>query len=507
MRTYIKENLALIIFAAVYLLFRLLFIDSYGYFRDELYYIACGQRLALGFIDHPPFIAFITHFITELLGTSLFALHIVPVLTVIAIFFLTSEMVKQMGGGKYAAFLAAIAAAASPHYLGDSNILSMNIFDKFFWTLSFLLAINILNRQKSSTYIWLGIVLGLGMMNKISVLFLIFGLFIGLILTEKRKLFLNKWLYFCIALAFLLFSPYIIWEIQNGFPTMEFMRNAAENKNMPLSPGQFTLGCALENNFFSFVIMLAGLGFYLFGKSAKPYRIFGWAFLAIYLTMVLQRAKVYYISPVNPIMLAGGAILIEQFIGKINWNWLKPALIILLIVSASALAPFAIGMLPVDSFIAYSQWIGLTPPASERHEFGLLPQHFADQFGWEQLTAAAAQAYHSLTPQEQSSCLIYAHNYGESGAVEFFGRQYNLPPVICGHNSYWFWKPDIDSVDVIICIGGDAEDYAGDFASVELFTVHTHPLAMPYESGLNIFICRDFNKTLDEVWDEIKAFI
>src|SRR2546426_4446870 len=99
---------------------------------------------------------------------------------------------------------------------------------------------------------------------------------------------------------------------------------------------------------------------------------------------------------------------------------------------------------------------GLSQSAALDEIPGVDPQVFADQFGWEEMVAKVAQAYRSLAPEERAKCVLYAHNYGEAAAIDFYGPKFGLPRAASGHNNYFLWGPP-DSTGgrggVVITIG------------------------------------------------------
>jgi hypothetical protein len=232
--------------------------------------------------------------------------------------------------------------------------------------------------------------------------------------------------------------------------------------------------------------------------------------------MIALKAKVYYIAPVYPMLFASGALAMEKFIHKLNWRWLKPALISLMIISGIIVSPIAIPVLPVETFIKYAEFIGIVPPKMERSEIATLPQHFADRFGWENMVDTIAQVYHTLTPEEQSKCIIFARNYGEAAAIDFFGKKYGLPNAICAHNNYWIWgQSQIDKAyDVAIIFGGskDVQENLQDlrrpdrYEHVEYAASTKCKYCMPYENNRPIFLCRGPRFSFKDIWSDERFY-
>lgn len=507
--SFFKNDLAVLIYLALAKLLIHFFANGgYGYFRDELYYMACGDNLALGFVDHPPLIAFIIRFTRMILGDSLFALRFFPALAGALVVFLTGLIVRELGGRRFAQVLAAVAVIVSPIFLGTHNILSMNAFDHLFWTLSAYLIIRILKTKDPKFWILLGVVLGFGLLNKYSMLFFIFGFVVGLLLTPNRKYFLSKWIWVSGTVAFLIFLPNLIWQVVHRWPTLEFMRNASLYKIMALSPLEFLAGQILEMHPFTFPILILGLAYFLFSKSGKPYQLFGWMYIVLFLLFVLTRSKTYYFAPIYPVMFAAGAVGIGKFIqsGK-RWAWLKPVSLSFLIIGGLLTAPMVLPVLPVDSYIEYSTSLGISHPPTERHEMGLLPQFYADMFGWENMAATVAEVYEQLSPEEKTQCAIYAQNYGEAGAIDFFGRKHGLPKAISGHNNYWLWGlRGYNKANILIILGGNEADYKRAFNNVKQVATFQHKYVMPYENNLPIYLCRGIKLPLKMLWPYFKHF-
>jgi hypothetical protein len=169
-------------------------------------------------------------------------------------------------------------------------------------------------------------------------------------------------------------------------------------------------------------------------------------------------------------------------------------------------APLALPILPVEKFIAYQEWMGIRPQAGENHEMGPLPQHYADMFGWEEMVATIASVYQNLPEEARNRCGIYTQNYGEAGAVDFFGPKYGLPKAVCGHNNYWHWGLRGQTIEVLIILGGRREDHLRAFESVEEMAVFHHPYVMPYENNLSVYVCRGLYLPLEEIWSRVRHY-
>ena len=480
---------------------------GYGYFRDEFYYIACSDHLDFGYVDHPPLSIVLLAFSRWLLGDSLSALRFLPALAGGLTVFITGLIVKELGGGRFAVVLAAVAALTAPAYLGINNYFSMNSFDILFWTLSLYVLILILKTENEKLWVLFGLVAGLSFQNKISILFLGFGLVAALLLTSRRKCFLSKWFWIGGLVTIAIAIPNLLWQMKHDWPTLEFMQRAQQFKVASISPLEFFLGQVLQMNPLSLPLWLAGLYYFLFSREGNRYRVLGLIYVVVFTFLTVQNAKVYYLSPIYPVVFASGAVLFQRVIERHSWNWLKPASLVLLVVSALMILPMALPVLPVETFIRYSKAVGVHPPAEERQQLGELPQHYADMFGWEEMVSTVALVYQSLPQEDQAKCGIYTQNYGEAGAIDFLGRRYNLPKATSGHNSYFLWGPGNYTGEVMIILGGRREDHEANFEKVDQAAVTKCEYCMPYENNRPIFIARKLKVPIKEIWPRTKHYI
>lgn len=511
---YLSDTALLLYLALLNVLFHLPFVEAYGYFRDELYYIACSNHLAWGYVDQPPLSLFILAGTRFLFGDSLLAIRILPILAGAAIVVLTGLMARQLGGGRRAQVIAALAALTAPVLLGNAGrYFSMNAFDLFFWALASYVMILILKGGAQRLWLLFGAVVGLGIMNKYSMAFFVIGMLAGMLLTSHRKQFLSKWFWIGGALGVVIVSPHILWEISYGFPTREFVANATGAKNIATSPWAFFVGQIGMEGVGNLVIWLSGLAFFFGSRQGSTFRPFGIAYIVIFFLLVAQSGKAYYLSPIYAVLFAGGACGIEEMARRTAFRWLKPFTFALITISAVVFTPYAIPVLPVETFVEYQELTGIKPSQEERSRIGVLPQYYADMFGWREMVEKVARVYATLPRHEQEQCMIYVRNYGEAAAIDFFGKDFGLPGAACAHNSYWYWKPRSWNGEVCIIFGASNDtaecfaDLQQFFEDVQFMAVTDCAYAMPYENGRPIFVCRRAKITLDDLWVRDRHFI
>ncbi len=506
-REFLASDAAVVVgIALVPLILHLLFISQYGYSRDEFYYLACGDHLDWGYVDHPPFIALAAFLISKTVGSSLLAIRFLPALAVAAVVVLTGQMAKELGGDQFAQSLASLAVALAPIFLFTGHVFSMNAFDYLFWALAAYVLILILKYNRLKLWLLFGLIAGVGLMTKYSMGFLGAGLMVGLITAREWKHFKCRWFWLGGLLAAAVFLPHVVWEIRTGFPTREFVAYASTEKIIPLSPFSFLKLAALSVNPVTLPIWMAGLGYLLVGREARPYRALGVMSLFVLALLLATRSKPYYTAPAFPLMMAAGGVAMAALFNRLRWAWLKPVVLSAVALILVVFVPLFLPVLPVETYIRYARFIGVDVPSTERNQVGRLPQHFADMFGWENLVAVVARVYNSLPANDRAKCAIYTTNYGRAGSIDFFGKRYGLPKSICGHNSYFLWGPRDYTGEVMLVVGGNPEELRKMFAEVTVAAQVENPYSMPYESGVLVLICRKPSIPLKNLWPRTRKY-
>ncbi len=487
------------------------FASTYGIFRDELYYLACAARLDWGYVDHPPLIAAVTALWTAVFGDSLAAIRLLPALAAAATVAVSGSIAIRLGGGRFAVALTGLTVGLSPIVLGLSSVLSMNVLDLFFWALACRIAVDLLDGGDERLWLAFGAVAGTGLLNKISMLFLGFGLVAGILVARRFEAFRSRFFWLGGALAGLLFLPHLLWQRAHGWPTLEFMENASQTKNVALDPLAFLAEQIVQTGPFHAAVWLAGLAALLLAARFRPWRAIAVAFFAILAVMLSTAAKPYYLAPIYPVLWAAGAVAIEAW--TVNWRRLvalrmavRWAVLGLVVLSGSAFAPLARPMLPVDSYVRYARAFGVEPGTDERKSVARLPQFFADMQEWRGLAMAVGTATARLTDDERQRACVFGQNYGEAGAVEYFAPELSLPPAISAHNNWFLWGPGECTLEVLLVIGDDAERLGGLFEEVELGATFDCRDCMPYEDNLPVWIARRPRVDLSALWPRIKHF-
>lgn len=495
----------IVLMALLHLVIHLIAVGRYGWFRDELYYFNSTRHIEWGYVDHPPLSIWILALVRIFLGESLAAVRILPILAGAGVIVFAAVLTREMGGRRAASWLAAAAAFAVTGNHFNFHVYSMNWLDILIWQISILILVRLFKRPDSRLFLLFGLTAGIGLLNKISVLFLWFGLVAGLVLTKERRRILDLRFWSAGGLSLALFLPYIIWNAVSGWPHLEFIHNARTFKMASVSALDFFFSQAMYNNPVNLFLWLSGLAWLLFHPGGRRFRTLGWLFLSIYVLFTIQGAKDYYLAGGYPVLFAAGAILWDS----VNRRKVRQALVAagtgLILTGGLISLPLAVPVLPVETTARMAAFTGIVEKTSgERHQKGILPQHFADMLGWPEMVDKVAEAASRLTPEERRRAIVFTMNYGQAGAVNLLRRQQGLPPAYSGHNNHFFWPPPAD-VEVAILIGSRKilEEY---FESGELVARTESRFNMPYENDLPIRIYRGMKKPFGDIWPCLKHF-
>jgi hypothetical protein len=488
------------------LLLHLATTSGYGIFRDELYYLACSEHLGWGYVDHPALSIFVLWVVRRLFGDSLFALRLVPAIAGALTVWVVGLTSRVLGGGRFAQALAMTAALIAPLYLAYDHYFSMNALDLLAWAVVGYLVARLMREPSPALWVSLGLACGLGLMNKIGMLWLGAGIVVGLAATSARKHLLSIWPWVVALLATLGLYPYLRWQVSNDWSTLEWIHNATTEKMARVSLGAFIAGQVQILHPLNVLVWVAGLAWLFFARDGKPFRILGWMWVTVaFILATAAASRAGYLAPAYTWVLAAGGVAWERLLGRRAAAW-RVALVGVLLASGAAAAPLALPLLPIETYVRYAAALGQKPDTEERKEVARLPQWFADMQNWPQFVTPYAAAYRSLSPDEQRHAALFGPDYGVAGAIDRFGPALGLPKAISSHNSYWLWGPrDWDGEVVIVATRGE-ERLRARFASIERAGTIECGDCMPYENHLPVWIARHARMSVPQLWFQVKNF-
>lgn len=470
------------------------FTGGYGYFIDEFYYISCAAQPAFGYVDHPPLAPFLLTLFGFFFGTSLYAIRILPALAQASSVFLTGVVARDMGGGRTAQLLAASSMATAPMFISMGGFYSMNAFEPLLAVILIRQAVLMVRRNDHRNWIRIGIVAGLGIMNKHTFALFVAALAVSFLISREWRMIINRWFFAGMAALFLICLPNLWWQAANDFPSLEFYRNISLNKNVHTPPADFIMGQVAGMSPSTVPVWLAGIFFLLFSGKSREFRFLPILFLLLFLFMMLTgTSRSDRMIFAYPAVFTGGAIFFERYFEKIRARWLSLVLILFLLAGLALALPLILPYFDYRTVESHVKRLGFNTEI-EKGKKPPLPQILADRIGWEEKYELVRRAYQSLTDDERRRTIVAAGNYGDAGMIELFGKKDSIAPVCSGHNNFYLWskeriRGDIllqleqrDSYDGMKKLFGTVENFGGEFSS---------PFVSSHENHLRVFICRD----------------
>jgi 4-amino-4-deoxy-L-arabinose transferase-like glycosyltransferase len=474
----------------------------YGIHRDELLYLGMGRHLQLWGMDFPPAIAIVAEVSRMLLGDSLMAIRFFPGVFGAALLVLAALIARELGGGRIAQGLAAFCVLTSPLFLRSANLLQPVVMDQLVWTAALYALVRLTRGNETGGWFLLGLVLGLGLLTKFSVAFIGLAIVAGVLVSPLRAALYTPWPWVALGIALVLGSPSLVGQIRLGFPVLDQMADLRSSQLERIGPIDFLVGQLLWGP--ATLLGLVGLAGLVAGNTLRSFRPVGWTIVAAFVILLLLQGKPYYAGPLYPTLFAAGALFFERAFHGLVGEVLQVAVVAILFAFAVVTFPLGVPILPPAAMADYARALGVEAAVrTNTGQVGALPQDYADMLGWEEQVAAVARVYHGLPQDQQQRAVVVAGNYGEAGAIEFYGPRYGLPGVVSPAGSYWFFGPGERPGDVVVTIGIPPEALHEHFDSVETAATVTHRWAVEEERNLTINVATGARTTLQQIWPSL----
>jgi len=484
------------------MLFHLVVSRQYGFHGDELYFIVCGERPAWGYVDHPPLVPMIARVMTDIFGVHLLALR-APLAVALGIScMLTGWLARRLGAGRFGEFLAALSFAFAPLLLRTGAFLNIPCFEILLWLIVAHVLVTLCTRDDARWWLVIGALAGLMLLNKHTTLFLGAGLGVGMLLTPRRRDLLTPWPWLGGALALLIFLPNLIWQYQHEWATLEFVRTLNATVMQTTSRVEFVAAQILLMNLFNMIVLGAGLIFYLCSAGGRPFRMLGWIFVSVAIIMIALQAKVYYLAPAYPLLLAGGAVLLERrMVGRIGLV-LRGALCVALVGMGAIFAPI---LTPIGD-LAWKDAYTLRVLGFMLKDGADLSFDFHYQHGRPEQLQAFLKVYRGLSPEDQARAVILTHEYDTASNVNVFGPALGLPSGIGGNNNYYLWGPGDATGECVIAFGYKEELLRECFGEVQEAGAAPGILHRAEEPTRPIYVCRAPRAPVATLWPKFKRY-
>jgi len=474
----------------------------YEFHRDAFLYMAMGSHLRILHMDFPPLMGLLSETVRGIAGPSLLAYRMVPALAGTAVLLLAILLTRELGGGQRAQLLTGLAVLVNPLFLRSANLFQPIALDQLWWLLGLYAVARFLNSGEPRWWLLLGIAGGVGLFTKFSIVFFGTAVLIGLLLTEHRRAFVGPWPWIAIGIALVLGSPSLTGQFALGFPLVEQMTVLQDSQLARVSFGEFIFDQFLWQPA-GFLLAAGGAAALMLHPDLRRYRVLGWIALTAFAIFVLMKGKSYYFGPVHPLLFAAGAVALERLPHVRLRAVAVPVAAVAIVLWTVGAVPFGLPIVPPEPMARFASAVGITTAVrTNRGEYLPLPQDYADMLGWREQAEAVAKVYRELTPAEQAAAVLFGRNYGEAGALDFYGRELGLPPVVSLAGSFYNFGPGERAGAVIIFLGVEIEDIDPSYCgSLELADRVVNPWGVPEERDVPILVCRNPSETLQEFWE------
>ncbi len=483
---------------------------NYGFFCDELYTIALSKHLALGYVDLPPLVPLLAAASRFLLGESLSAHHSVPALAGAGTLVFACLITKELGGGKIAIAISALSFIIVPIWLIMDSFFCYDCIDQLFLSAFLWVLVKFLRSGNQKQWLVLGLLAGLACLSKTTILYLGPGFLIALLISTYRRHLLTPWPWLGAGIFLLVVSPYLLWQLQNHWPTLEWMNSYSKTKVYHYNLQEFLVNLVLTMNPLLIPLLCIGLVRILKRFGGFQARFLGIAFLVTTVLIFSLYARIFMLVALFIPIIAAASIWIEESIS--NKKWRGPALAGLftyLAIGGCLVAPASLPILPLESLHDYAQTFGwLYQPVKDfNYEKGELPWEFSSRIGWEDMVKSVADVYNSLPAEERSQVGIYAEWFGPAGAIDYFGPAYGLPPAVSGHMNYYLWGPGENSWEEMILVTNNPYPFQQYYHSVEIKTVILNPYGTR-DTRPKVYLAKNPSGILDlhTFWESLKLY-
>ncbi len=478
----------------------------YGYHRDELYFLEASRHLAWSYVDQPPLSVAVVWLSRHLFGDSLCGLRLLPSVAFAVTVVLTGLVTRELGGRRFAQVFAALLLAISP-FLIAAHLAGPTIYDLVGWALTIWLVLRILRTGDQRLWLLAGLVVGVSLLDKNTILFLVIGLAVGLLVARQWRVLASPWVLAAALIAVAIWTPNLIWQAQHGWPTVEMSGSLRRGHSGAGKTAFFVLVQLFLPGIWALPVWTAGLWALWRETRWRAYRAFAVCYAVLFVLVgVLIGDRPYYIGPTYVVLFAAGAIVTEGVVSgarrfyserpprrRLLWRSRRAALVFVLVVFV-LLLPTSLPVLP-------ARVMATVPLQKANYDLG-------EEVGWPEMTRQVARAYVSLPVAERKTTAIITGNYGEAGAVDRYGPALGLPPAFSGHNNYWWWGPPPTDTTTVVFVGSWGPSYLSPYFSsvVPAGTIHNSQGVQNDENGLGVWICRGPTMPWPALWRELRHY-
>ena len=467
----------------------------YGYARDELYFLAAGHHLALGYVDQPSLTPLLARVESAVFGNALAGLRVLPALGLAALVVATAVMSRQL--------FAALAAATCAEFLGVMHELTTAAPDFVFWAVTLVLVMRLLASEDPRWWVAIGGCVGIASEAKWNIGFLVAALAAGFAATGfadrgARRLLRSRYLLLGVVIAAALAAPDLVWQATHGWPELDVFRaldGAAGHNRAVFWLGQFLYAGPVLTG-----VWVTGAIWSLRSAQARRFRPVAIACVAAIVLQFVLGGKSYYPGAAYTFLLAAGSVPLERRLAA--RRLVKPTVRVITPVTRTAAAMLAGAVLaaPVALSVLPARVLHTVPLQKINYDL-------AETIAWPKEVALVAREYDSLPASQRAQTAILTGNYGEAGAIDRYGSGLALPQAYSGANNFWLWGPPPAGDRSVIAVNVDPALLRREFARVRLVATFRNGLGVSDdEQGAQVFIATGLRSSWAQAWPAFRNY-
>ncbi len=453
----------------------------YGFHRDELYFMENAEYPAWGYVDHPPVTPMLGWLSQRLFGDTLVGLRVMPALVASGIVVASAGVATELGGGRGAATLTAWTTATTATVLAFGHMLTTPTVDVLTWTVSIWVLCHIVRTGDQRWFVLLGAVVGVGLLNKLTMLFAVVAFGAALVVLPDRRVLLSRWTIIGTVIALVVWSPNLWWQATHGWPVLELSAGiadeATENRLLTVPFQLLFLGPPIA------IGVAIGWWRQLRGHALRDSRLISVGFVVVLVLVIVTAGRPYYAAGALPALTAVAAVQL------VDWCRQHRSLVSSMIaLNGVVTAVLVLPLLPVS--------VVVDSPASAVNPEPL------EMIGWPEFVDRIAEDYTRLDGGD-GTAVILTGNYGEAGAIDRYGPTHGLPPAYSGHNSYADFRQPPGSTGPVLVVGYRAP---GEFLNGcrQLGSIVMPNDVDNEEQGAPLWRCEAPRRPWDQLWPSLR---
>ncbi len=418
--------------------------SKYGYFGDELYFLAAGRRLNWGYADQGPMLPLLARVMDFLVPGSYPALRWPAVLLTAVAIVLCALIAREFGGGRAAQVIAALAYGCSPFLLLQGAMLTTNAIDTALWVLITWLLVRWVRTRRDWLLAAAGVVTAVDLQIKWLIPFFWAAIILSCLIFGPRDLLRRPLLWAGALLTVLTAVPQVIWQARHGWPQLSMSAQIASEQAVLGGRLMFVPLSLILAGVLGVPVLLIGVWALLRWKPLRPCLFLGAGLLVLEAVFLITGGRVYYPAGMFAVVMAAGAVGIAHWlraravVGRRVWSTVTA------VVAVAAMATIAVSL----------PW----RPASDIENAGddataAIQIGTYGQFGWPELTTAVVAAYRALPAERRAHAVIITDTYWQASALDQLGRT-ELPPVYSPSRGFGYFAAPPDTADTALIVGG-----------------------------------------------------